>query len=51
MAGCRSEYLPVVLAAVEAIAIRVRTRANASIGRAVRFVWANIGVARPGGIS
>jgi hypothetical protein len=89
MAGCRPEYLPVVLAAVEAIcdpdfalvgvsgttdavtplvivngpvrrALDVNCaasvfgagfRANATIGRAVRLVWVNIGGARPGVIS
>src|SRR5436309_8723330 len=89
MAGCRAEYLPVVLAAVEAICDEafdlhgvsattnapapllivngpVRTaleinsgagvfgpgwRANATIGRAVRLVWLNVGGARPGVIS
>ncbi len=89
MAGCRPEYLPVVLAAVEAMCderfcllgvsgttdavaplvivngpIRSRLdinagagvfgpgwRANATIGRAVRLCWVNIGGARPGVIS
>jgi hypothetical protein len=89
MAGCRPEYMPVVIAAVEAIcdpafalvgvsgttdAVAplvivngpVRTaldvncgagvfgpgwRANATIGRAVRLVWLNVGGARPGEIS
>jgi len=89
MAGCRPEYLPVVIAAVAAICdpgfalegvsgttdavtplvvvngpIRGRLdincagsvfgagwRANATIGRAVRLVWVNIGGARPGLIS
>ena len=89
MAGCRPEYLPVVLAAVEAIcdpdfalvgvsgttdavaplvivngpvrrALEVNCaasvfgagfRANATIGRAVRLVWVNVGGARPGVIS
>jgi hypothetical protein len=89
MAGCRPEYLPVVVAAVEAIcepdfalvgisgttdavaplvivngparrALDVNCgasvfgagwRANATIGRAVRLVWVNIGGARPGLIS
>jgi hypothetical protein len=89
MAGCRPEYLPVVIAAVEAIcdpgfalegvsgttdavtpllivngpiraALDVNTgvgvfgpgwRANATIGRAVRLLWANVGGARPGVIS
>ena len=89
MAGCRPEYLPVVIAAVAAICdpgfalegvsgttdavtplvivngpIRARLdinsaasvfgagwRANATIGRAVRLVWVNIGGARPGVIS
>src|SRR5262245_12036053 len=89
MAGCRPEYLPVVLAAVEAIcdpafalegvsgttdavtplvvvngpvrrALDVNCgvgvfgpgwRANATIGRALRLVWANVGGARPGLIS
>ena len=89
MAGCRPEYLPVVIAAVAAICdpgfalegvsgttdavtplvivngpIRARLdincaasvfgsgwRANATIGRAVRLVWVNIGGARPGLIS
>ncbi len=89
MAGCRPEYLPVVIAAVEAIcdpdfalvgvsgttdavtplvivngplrrALEVNCaasvfgagfRANATIGRAVRLVWVNVGGARPGMIS
>ena len=89
MAGCRPEYLPVVIAAVEAIAdpafalegvsgttdevapllvlngpVRAALdvnsgvgvfgpgwRANATIGRALRLVWANIGGATPGAIS
>src|SRR5207249_2712899 len=89
MAGCRPEYLPVVLAAVEAIcdpdfalvgvsgttdavaplvivngpvrrALEVNCaasvfgagfRANATIGRALRLVWVNVGGARPGVIS
>src|SRR5215470_9474224 len=89
MAGCRSEYLPVVIAGVEAIcdpafalvgvsgttdavalllvlngpvraALEVNCgagvfgpgwRANATIGRAVRLVWQNIGGAAPGAIS
>ncbi|HEX2440280.1 MAG TPA: hypothetical protein VHT71_18350 [Methylomirabilota bacterium] len=89
MAGCRPEYLPVVIAAVEAICdpaftlegvsgttdavtplliingpIRAELdvnaavgvfgpgwRANATIGRAVRLIWANVGGARPGVIS
>ncbi len=89
MAGCRPEYLPVVIAAVEAIcdpafalvgvsgttdavapllilngpvrrALDVNSgagvfgpgwRANATIGRAVRLVWQNIGGAAPGVIS
>ncbi len=89
MAGCRPEYLPVVLAAVEAmcdpdfalVGVSGTTdavaplvivngpvrhtleincsasvfgagfRANATIGRAVRLVWVNIGGARPGVIS
>ena len=89
MAGCRPEYLPVVIAAVEAICdpafalegvsgttdavapllivngpVRAELdvncgvgvfgpgwRANATIGRAVRLVWANVGGARPGAIS
>jgi len=89
MAGCRSEYMPVVVAAVEAIcdpgfnlegvsgttdavaplvivngpirrAIDLNCgvgvfgpgwRANATIGRAVRLVWLNVGGARPGVIS
>ena len=89
MAGCRPEYLPVVLAAVEAMcderfcllgvsgttdavaplvivngpirdALDINSgagvfgpgwRANATIGRAVRLCWVNIGVARPGVIS
>src|SRR5262249_58584581 len=87
MAGCRPEYLRVVLAAVEAICdtdfalvgvsgttdavtplvivngplrrtLEVNSgasvfgagfRANATIGRAVRLVWGNVGGARPGG--
>ena len=89
MSGCRPEYLPVVIAAVEAIcdpdfalvgvsgttdavapllilngpvraALDVNSgagafgpgwRANATIGRAVRLVWQNIGGAAPGAIS
>ena len=89
MAGCRPEYFPVVLAAVEAICddrfcllgvygttdavaplvivngpirqtlgINSGTgvfgpgwRANATIGRAVRLCWVNIGGAQPGVIS
>jgi hypothetical protein len=89
MAGCRPEYMPVVIAAVEAIcdpafalvgvsgttdavaplivvngpvrtALDVNSgagvfgpgwRANATIGRAVRLVWVNVGGARPGEIS
>ena len=89
MAGCRPEYLPVVIAAVEAIcddrfdllgvsgttdavaplvivngpvrgALDVNSgagvfgpgwRANATIGRAVRLVWVNLGGAQPGVIS
>jgi hypothetical protein len=89
MAGCRPDYLPVVIAAVEALcdpefalegvsgttdavaplvivngparaALEVNCgvgvfgpgwRANATIGRAVRLVWANVGGARPGAIS
>jgi hypothetical protein len=89
MAGCRPEYLPVVIAAVEALcderfgllgvsgttdavaplvivngpvraALDINAgagvfgpgwRANATIGRAVRLVWANLGGARPGVIS
>src|SRR5260370_40075518 len=88
MAGCRPEYLPVVLAAVEAMCderfcllgvsgttdavaplvivngpIRAaldinsgagvfgpRSRAHATIGRAVRLCWVNIGGAPPGGL-
>jgi len=89
MAGCRPEYVPVVIAAVEAMCdpafalegvsgttdavtplvivngpARRRLdvncgvgvfgpgwRANATIGRAVRLVWANVGGATPGTIS
>jgi hypothetical protein len=89
MAGCRPEYLPVVLAAVEAMcderfcllgvsgttdavaplvivngpiraALDINSgagvfgpgwRANATIGRAVRLCWVNIGGAHPGVIS
>jgi hypothetical protein len=89
MAGCRPEYMPVVIAAVAAMCdpgfalegvsgttdavtplvivngpIRPRLdincagsvfgagwRANATIGRAVRLVWVNVGGARPGLIS
>jgi hypothetical protein len=89
MAGCRPEYLPVVIAAVSAIcdpafallgvsgttdavtplvivngpvrrALEINCgasvfgagfRANATIGRAVRLVWVNVGGARPGVIS
>jgi len=89
MAGCRPEYMPVVIAAVEAICdpafalvgvsgttdavapllilngpVRAKLdvnsgagvfgpgwRANATIGRAVRLVWQNVGGAAAGGIS
>ena len=89
MAGCRPEYLPVVVAGVEAICdeafdlhgisgttdavaplllvngpIRKTLdinsgvgvfgpgwRANATIGRALRLIWVNLGGARPGVIS
>ena len=89
MAGCRPEYLPVVLAAVEAVcddrfcllgvsgttdavaplvivngpirsALDINSgagvfgpgwRANATIGRALRLCWVNIGGAKPGVIS
>jgi hypothetical protein len=89
MAGCRAEYLPVVIAGVEAMcdeafdlhglsgttdavapfflvngpvrreldinagvgAFGPGWRANATIGRALRLVWVNIGRARPGTIS
>ncbi len=89
MAGCRPEYLPVVIAAVEAMcdeafalvgvsgttdavapvvvvngpirntleincgagALGPGWRANATIGRALRLVWVNVGGARPGAIS
>ena len=89
MAGCRPEYMPVVLATIEAIcdpafaligvsgttdavaplvivngpirrALDVNSgagvfgpgwRANATIGRAVRLVWVNVGGAIPGEIS
>jgi hypothetical protein len=89
MAGCRPEYMPVVVAAVEAVCdpafaligvsgttdavaplvivngpIRASLdvncgagvfgpgwRANATIGRAVRLVWVNVGGAVPGEIS
>src|SRR3970040_504755 len=89
MAGCRPEYLPVVIAAVEAtrdpafalVGVSGTTdavapllvvngpvraapdvnsgagvfgpgwRANATIGRAVRLVWQNLGGAAAGGIS
>ena len=89
MAGCRPEYMPVVIAAVEAIcdpdfalvgvsgttdavapliivngplraALDINCgagvfgpgwRANATIGRAVRLVWVNVGGAIPGEIS
>ena len=89
MAGCRPEYLPVVIAGVEALcddafglvgisgttdavapvfivngpvraaldinagagALGPGWRANATIGRALRLVWANLGGARPGVIS
>jgi hypothetical protein len=89
MAGCRPDYFPVVLAAVEAVcddrfcllgvsgttdavaplvivngpirhtldinsgagAFGPGWRANATIGRAVRLCWVNIGGARPGVIS
>lgn len=88
MAGCRPEYLPVVIAAVEAVctdefnihgvtattmgaapvmvvngpirhrigmnmklgALGTGSRANATIGRAVRLVIRNVGGARPGGV-
>lgn len=89
MAGCRPEYLPVVIAGVQAMcddafdlhglsgttdavapiflvngpvrraldinggvgAFGPGWRANATIGRALRLVWLNIGGARPGTIS
>jgi hypothetical protein len=89
MAGCRPEYMPAVIAAVEAICdpafalvgvsgttdavalllilngpIRSKLdvnsgagvfgpgwRANATIGRAVRLVWQNVGGAAAGGVS
>src|SRR5215475_12880321 len=89
MAGCRPEYMPVVIAGVEAMcdegfdlvgvsgttdavapvfvvngpvrgALDINCgagvlgpgyRANATIGRALRLVWANLGGARPGQIS
>ncbi len=89
MAGCRPEYLPVVIAGVQALcddafdlvgisgttdavapifivngpirqaldlnggagALGPGWRANATIGRALRLVWANLGGARPGVIS
>jgi hypothetical protein len=89
MAGCRPEYLPVVIAGVEAMcdeafalvgisgttdavaplfivngpvrkALEVNCgagalgpgwRANATIGRALRLIWVNVGGARPGAIS
>lgn len=88
MAGCRPDYLPVVIAAVEAVctdefnihgvtattmgaapvmvvngpirhrigmnmklgALGAGSRANATIGRAVRLVIRNVGGARPGGV-
>jgi len=89
MAGCRPEYLPVVIAGVEAMcdegfslvgvsgttdavapvfivngpargalginagagALGPGHRANATIGRALRLIWANLGGARAGAIS
>src|SRR5688572_6024408 len=89
MAGCLPEYLPVVIAGVEALCdeafalpgvsgttdavaplfivngpVRARLdincgagvfgpgwRANATIGRALRLVWLNVGGAKPGAIS
>ncbi len=65
MAGCRPEYMPVVIAGVEAICDPAFAlvgdsstgvfgpgwRANATIGRAVRLIWQNVGGATPGGIS
>ena len=89
MAGCRPEYMPVVVAAVQGLcddafdlvgisgttdavapvfivngpmrhAIDVNCaagalgpgfRANATIGRALRLIWVNVGGARPGAIS
>lgn len=89
MAGCRPEYMPVVIAGVEALcdegfslvgisgttdaiapvfivngpvrrtleinsgagALGPGYRANATIGRALRLVWANLGGARAGAIS
>src|SRR5881296_3557158 len=63
MAGCRPEYLPVVIAAVEAVcdeAFDINCgagvfgpgwRANATIGRALRLVCVNLGGAAPGVIS
>ncbi|MBI1338895.1 redoxin domain-containing protein [bacterium] len=88
MAGCRPDYLPVVIAAVEAVctdafnihgvtattmgaspvmvingpirdrigvnsrlgALGAGSRANATIGRAVRLVVRNVGGGRPGGV-
>jgi hypothetical protein len=79
MAGCRSEYLPVVIAEVESMcdegfslvgvsgttdavrgvlginagagALGPGHRANATIGRALRLIWVNLGGARAGAIS
>jgi len=89
MAGCRPDYMPVVVAAVRAMcddafdlvglsgttdavapifvvngpvraaiqlncaagALGPGARANATIGRALRLIWANLGGARPGVIS
>jgi hypothetical protein len=79
MAGCRPEYLPVVIAGVEAMcdegfslvgvsgttdavrgvlginagagALGPGHRANATIGRALRLIWVNLGGARAGAIS
>ena len=89
MAGCRPEYLPVVIAGVEALcddafslvgvsgttdavapvfivngpvraeldinvaagALGPGWRANATIGRALRLIWVNLGGAKPGTIS
>ena len=54
MAGCRPEYLPVLLAAVECACerslrrIRSGYRANAPVGRALRLLMINVGGAKPG---
>ncbi len=66
MAGCRAEYLPVVLTVLEAACtsefnmhigmnaggnvLGQGNRANATIGRALQLVVRNVGGGRPGGV-